>query len=232
MVVDRDDRIADRPRFGVGQQRLGSRDDRHVRSSARCGSRACTPGYARLQRAGRGEHQVGNCAGSLDSLSPERLLVRRLGATLAIIAVALVGTSAIATAAAVPLAKVTVTGAADAKPTVKFAKPFATSASAHRVVTAGTGDKLAKGTRITFDYLVIDGRTGAELGTSFGAAPVATVLDTKQTAKGLVNGPRGLDGREPGAHRARRRRRDSPRTPRATAPRTSRRTTRCSSSST
>ncbi len=112
--------------------------------------------------------------------------MRRLGATLAIIAVALVGTSAIAPAATVPLTKVTVTGAADAKPSVKFAKPFAATASAHRVVTAGTGDKLAKGARITFDYLVIDGRTGAELGSSFGAAPVATVLDAKQTAKGLV----------------------------------------------
>ena len=69
-----------------------------------------------------------------------------------------------ATAADVPLAAVTVSGAVDAKPKVKFAKPFDTAATAHRVVTKGTGDTLAKGARITFDYFVIDGRTGAELG--------------------------------------------------------------------
>ena len=56
------------------------------------------------------------------------------------------------------------------------------------MVSAGTGDKLAKGNRILFDYLVVDGRTGAELGSSFGATPVATVLDATQTAKGLVTG--------------------------------------------
>ena len=112
--------------------------------------------------------------------------MRRLGATLAIIAIALVGTAAGATAASVPLAKVTVSETADTKPSVKFAKPFAAAATAHRVISEGSGDKLAKGARITFDYLVIDGRTGAELGTSFGAAPVATVLDKTQTAKGLV----------------------------------------------
>ena len=112
--------------------------------------------------------------------------MRRLGATLAIIAIALVGTTAVATAASVPLTKVAVSEAADAKPSVKFAKPFAAAATAHRVITEGSGDKLAKGARITFDYLVVDGRTGAELGTSFGAAPVATVLDKTQTAKGLV----------------------------------------------
>jgi peptidylprolyl isomerase len=118
--------------------------------------------------------------------------VRRLGAILAILAVALVGTASLtlttADAATIPLAKVAVSGAADEKPSVKFPKPFAATASAHRVVSAGSGDKLVKGNRIVFDYVALDGRTGAELGSSFGAAPVATVLDTKQTAKGLVNG--------------------------------------------
>jgi peptidylprolyl isomerase len=113
-------------------------------------------------------------------------LVRRLVVTLAIVATALVGTSAVASSDTGPLTKVKVSGAADAKPTVKFAKPFAASATAHRVVAAGSGDKLATGAKITFDYVVVDGRTGTELGTSFGASPVATVLDTKQTAKGLV----------------------------------------------
>jgi peptidylprolyl isomerase len=112
--------------------------------------------------------------------------VRRLVIVFAIVATALVGTSAVASSATTPLTKVTVNGSGDQKPTLKFAKPFAAAATAHRVVAAGSGDKLAKGAKITFDYVVVDGRTGTELGTSFGAAPIATVLDTKQTAKGLV----------------------------------------------
>ena len=114
--------------------------------------------------------------------------MRRICAALAIVAVALVGSTTFAAAATVPLTKVTVIGGADEKPSVKFPKPFAATASTHRVVSEGTGDKLVKGNRILFDYVVVDGRTGAELGSSFGATPVATVLDAKQTAKGLVSG--------------------------------------------
>ena len=112
--------------------------------------------------------------------------MRRLGITLVIVAIALVGTGAVASSATVPLTKVTVNGASDQKPTLTFAKPFAATATAHRIVASGSGDKLAKGAKITFDYVVVDGRTGTELGTSFGASPIATVLDTKQTAAGLV----------------------------------------------
>jgi FKBP-type peptidyl-prolyl cis-trans isomerase len=136
----------------------------------------------------------GDGGGSTDSptrpvplaLPPERFVVRRFLVIPAIVATALVGTSAVASSATTPLTKVTVNGSGDEKPTLKFAKPFAATATAHRVVAAGSGDKLAKGAKITFDYVVVDGRTGTELGTSFGASPVATVLDTKQTAKGLV----------------------------------------------
>jgi peptidylprolyl isomerase len=112
--------------------------------------------------------------------------VRRLLVALVILAAALVGTDAVASFATVPLTKVTVNGASDKKPTLKFATPFAATATTHRVVTGGSGDKLASGAKITFDYVVVDGRTGKELGTSFGVAPVATVLDTEQTAAGLV----------------------------------------------
>ena len=112
--------------------------------------------------------------------------MRRLLDALVIVAAALVGADAVASSATVPLTKVTVKGASDKKPTLKFATPFAATATTHRVVTGGSGDKLANGAKITFDYVVVDGRTGKELGTSFGTAPVATVLDTKQTAAGLV----------------------------------------------
>ena len=57
-------------------------------------------------------------------------------------------------------------------------------ASGRRLREAATSSRRAP--KITFDYVVVDGRTGKELGSSFGATPVATVLDTTQTAKGLV----------------------------------------------
>ena len=105
--------------------------------------------------------------------------MRRFGATLAIIAIALVGTAAVATAASVPLTKVTVSdGGRQAEREVRQA--IRRRCHCHRVITEGSGDKLAKGDRIGFDYLVVDGRTGAELGTSFGATPVATVLDRRR----------------------------------------------------
>jgi len=63
--------------------------------------------------------------------------VRRFGATLVILAVALAASGAFATAdaATVPLTKVAVSGGADEKPTVEFPKPFAAADSARRVVT-------------------------------------------------------------------------------------------------
>ena len=186
VVVDRDDRVADRSRLGIGQQGLGSGDDRHLRSSihgvVRCRLR-------RPPRGGRGEHQPGNVAGTLDRsphgkarscdvlVPSSRSLPSRSWEA---------PRSPPRPRSRSPRSRSV--GGADEKPSVKFPKPFAATASTHRVVSAGTGDKLAKGNRILFDYLVVDGRTGAELGSSFGATPVATVLDAKQTAKGLVSG--------------------------------------------
>lgn len=112
--------------------------------------------------------------------------MRRSVTILAIAAVALVSFGSVATSATVALGTVTVDGAIDEKPTLTFATPLATKKTTHRVVTAGSGEKLAKGSKITFDYLVVDGRTGDELGASFGTAPVSAVLDTSQTAAGLV----------------------------------------------
>jgi peptidylprolyl isomerase len=112
--------------------------------------------------------------------------------TLAALAVAGAAAVAPGTAAAAAgtndLAKVDVTGTTDQKPTVAFTAPFAAQAIKSRVINAGTGDKLAKGQTITFDYTIVDGRTGSELGSSFGQQPVSTVLDKKQTAAAIVTG--------------------------------------------
>jgi peptidylprolyl isomerase len=118
--------------------------------------------------------------------------VRRPAILILILAAAMaLGASALAAvpagaAAASPLDKVTVTGDPGAKPTVKFAKPFAVKKTTDSVVTAGTGAALASGQTITFDYLLVDGRTGKEIQTSYGVTPASLVLDNTKTAPPLV----------------------------------------------
>ena len=107
----------------------------------------------------------------------------------AVLALTLVAAAALPASAAVPaLSKVTVTGTTGEKPTVTFSAPLATKKSAHREITPGTGEKLVEGAKVTFDFLVVDGRTGKEIESSFGTPPSALVLDKKKTFAGLVNG--------------------------------------------
>lgn len=103
------------------------------------------------------------------------------------------GTVALAPAGAAtgPLGAVTVSTDTGAKPTVTFDKPFAAKKTADSVVTEGTGDALTAGQTITFDYVLVNGRTGKELQTSYGQTPASLVLDSKQTAKQLVTGLTG-----------------------------------------
>jgi peptidylprolyl isomerase len=82
---------------------------------------------------------------------------------------------------------VTVSPDTAAKPTVTFDAPFKIKKTTDSVVTAGTGDKLTKGQTITFDYVLVDGRTGKEIQTSYGVAPASLVLDAAKTNKQLVN---------------------------------------------
>jgi peptidylprolyl isomerase len=90
-----------------------------------------------------------------------------------------------------PLSAVTVSADVAAKPTVEFEKPFAVAKTSNKVVAAGSGDVLAKGQTIVFDYVLVDGRTGEEVQTSFGQTPASLVLDKKQTATQLVNSLKG-----------------------------------------
>ena len=73
----------------------------------------------------------------------------------------------------------------------------------NQVVAAGTGAALTKGQTITFDYVLVDGRTGKELETSFGNTPGSLTLDTKKTATQLVT---SLTGKTVGYAAARRHR--------------------------
>ncbi|HXY92299.1 MAG TPA: FKBP-type peptidyl-prolyl cis-trans isomerase [Acidimicrobiia bacterium] len=113
--------------------------------------------------------------------------MRRLLLVIALVAAALGASVLPASAATGPLGKVTVTGTDGEKPTVTFAKPFSTTSSAHRILVPGSGAKLGKGEKVALDYVLIDGRTGAELETSFGKSPAALTLDPKQSSAVLVN---------------------------------------------
>ena len=119
----------------------------------------------------------------------ERQSVRRLIVALTVAFVALAGTTVAAAASdSGPLSKISVEGAAGEKPTLKFAKPFDASKTISAEVSAGTGDKLAKSTKVTFDFVVVDGRTGKEIGSSFGTTPASAVLDKSLISPGFVNG--------------------------------------------
>jgi peptidylprolyl isomerase len=113
-----------------------------------------------------------------------RLLV--LFAVLVGAATVVVGASA-ASAAGVGLDAVTVAGNPGEKPTVTFAKPFSVKASTSVERTPGTGDEAATGSQLLFDYVILNGRTGAEVETSYGKSPVTLVLD-KSTQPALVDG--------------------------------------------
>jgi peptidylprolyl isomerase len=58
------------------------------------------------------------------------------------------------------------------------------------LVVPATPAGAASGTlaKVTFDYVVVDGRTGKELETTYGAAPAAATLDETQIAPAIVHG--------------------------------------------
>ena len=74
-------------------------------------------------------------------------------------------------------------------------EPVKVTSSAREAVSTGTGQKAAKGNKVTFDYVIVNGRTGDELETSFGAQPVSLVLDKTRrnpsSSKNLIGTPVG-----------------------------------------
>jgi peptidylprolyl isomerase len=129
----------------------------------------------------------------------EGISVRRLALVLVSVCVAFAGVAAVAgsasaasASAASSLAKVKVAGAVGAAPKVTFAAPFTVAKTVHVVSTAGTGAALTQGQVVTFDYLLLDGRTGKKLESSFGKTPQSLSLDTTKTVPTLVNGLIGV----------------------------------------
>lgn len=100
-------------------------------------------------------------------------------------------TAAGATTQAAPaeLKSVEVTGDVGKKPTVTLAsKPTTVSSSGTVVVKPGTGDTIAKGQRVTVDYLLLNGKDGKEADTSFGKGPANFLADPAKLMPGLANG--------------------------------------------
>ena len=115
--------------------------------------------------------------------------MRRLLALLALVAAC---AAPMAVAAPVAVAStdkfdaITVTGTAGEKPVVTVDAPFGVKSSTVDVISAGKGAKAPKGSTIMFDYVIVNGRTGEEIESSFGVAPVSMVLDPKQAQPALV----------------------------------------------
>ncbi|WP_448058506.1 FKBP-type peptidyl-prolyl cis-trans isomerase [Cellulomonas hominis] len=74
------------------------------------------------------------------------------------------------------LAAVEVAGDAGAAPTLTFDQPFSVSAAVARVATPGTGDTIADGQVVTFNYIAVSGTDGSQLGTTYGADPESFTL--------------------------------------------------------
>jgi peptidylprolyl isomerase len=113
---------------------------------------------------------------------------RSLAPLLLVVALVAVGATVAAPSGAATgeLRALTITGDVGQKPTVAVTGPVAVKTTTREVVSAGTGEKAAKGNKVTFDYVIVNGRTGDELETSFGVQPVSLVLDEAQAQPVIV----------------------------------------------
>lgn len=120
----------------------------------------------------------------------EGCIVRRLLVLLAAVVgaatLAPLGPVTAASAASGQLDAITVSGNPGEKPTVTSEWPFSVKSSASEVRTAGTGTKAAKGDQVSIDYVILNGRNGQEIESSYGAAPV-TVQLSKGTTSALID---------------------------------------------
>jgi len=127
-----------------------------------------------------------------------RLVLPRLLSALALPAVILAGCatadpapdSNASSSASGALKGVTVAGNAGAKPTVSLAtKPTTVTKSATVVVKPGNGAVIAKGQRVSFDYVLVNGKDGKEADTSYGKQQAVFVADPSRAGlKGLASG--------------------------------------------
>jgi peptidylprolyl isomerase len=92
--------------------------------------------------------------------------------------------------ASTDLDDVEVTGEDGEQPTLTFDKPFGVEETTTRVLTEGDGEPIAVDSVVTFDFVFVNGRDGAELGSSYESEPAEVVFEDSLMA-GLYQ---GLDG--------------------------------------
>lgn len=90
-----------------------------------------------------------------------------------------------------PLDVVTVGGTAKA-PTVTFkTKPLSVKTTTTKVLTPGTGAKLTKANAIMFNYVLVNGKNGKQVETSFGKQAAGMDLSSASLLPGLSKGLAG-----------------------------------------
>jgi peptidylprolyl isomerase len=94
------------------------------------------------------------------------------------------------------LAAVKVAGKSGEKPTVTVKAPFSVKATSTRVITPGTGPKVATGQSVNVQYVLVNGRDGKEIQTTYGQGRAVFTADETKLFKGLV---RGITGQQVGS---------------------------------
>jgi peptidylprolyl isomerase len=85
---------------------------------------------------------------------------------------------------------VEVSGKSGEKPTIEFEQPFSVDETSRKVLTEGDGEELVDGATAELHFLIINGRDGSELDSSYGNDPaIITVSDSLLT--GIKTGLQG-----------------------------------------
>jgi peptidylprolyl isomerase len=91
---------------------------------------------------------------------------------------------------------VTVGGSATAPTLTLTTKPLKVTVTTTKVITAGKGAKLSKANAITFNYVLVNGKDGKQVESSFGKQPAGMDLSSASLLPGLS---KGLNGQQVGA---------------------------------
>ena len=91
---------------------------------------------------------------------------------------------------------VTVAGTAKAPALTLKTKPLTVKATTTKVVSPGTGAKVGKANAITFNYVLVNGKDGKQVETSFGKQTASMDLSSASLLPGLY---KGLNGQKLGS---------------------------------
>jgi peptidylprolyl isomerase len=92
-----------------------------------------------------------------------------------------------------PLDEVEVTGEVGEKPELEFEQPFTLEETARKVLEEGDGEEIVDGATTELDFLIVNGRDGSELDSSYDAEP-AEVAISEDLLPGIRTGLLGATG--------------------------------------